>query len=62
MYRDRFIDASKILGGISIFVVTEGNSVTKAKEERFISALLMVSDNIKGISRKRNLVQLHISS
>ena len=30
--------------------------MTKEKKERFISTLLMEEGNIKGISRKRNLV------
>lgn len=55
-YKGRLIDASKRLGGISVFTVTEGNSNTKRKDERFISALLMEDGIIKGISRKRNLV------
>ena len=55
-HRERFMDVSKKLGGILVFTVTEGNSLTKEKKERFISTLLMEEGNIKGISRKRNLV------
>ena len=44
------------LGGLNLFIVTEGNSVTRSKDERFISALLLNDGEIEGISRKRNLV------
>jgi len=55
-FRKNIIDASKQLGGLALFTVTEGNSVTKSKDERFISALLLNDGKIVGISRKRNLV------
>jgi apolipoprotein N-acyltransferase len=55
-YRKNIIDASKQLGGLTLFIVTEGNSVTRSKDDRFISALLLNDGKIEGISRKRNLV------
>ncbi|HHX77650.1 MAG TPA: hypothetical protein GX697_04810, partial [Firmicutes bacterium] len=55
-FRKNFINASQKLGGLALFTVTEGNSVTKSKADRFISALLLNDGEIKGISRKRNLV------
>ncbi|MFY9320878.1 MAG: nitrilase-related carbon-nitrogen hydrolase [Bacillota bacterium] len=57
-FRNNIIDASKRLGDLTLFTVTEGNSVTKSKDERFISALLLNDGEIEGISRKRNLVPL----
>jgi apolipoprotein N-acyltransferase len=56
IYREKIIKASEQLGGLTLFTVTEGNSVTKSKDERFISALLLNDGEIIGISRKRNLV------
>jgi apolipoprotein N-acyltransferase len=55
-YRDDLITSAEKLGGTAVFVVTEGNSLTKSKEERFISALLIDNGEIKGLTRKRNLV------
>lgn len=55
-YRNYFADASRELGGLTLFIVTEGNSTTKSKDERFVSALLLDDGEIIGISRKRNLV------
>lgn len=55
-YRNNIADASRKSGGLTLFVVTEGNSVTKSKDERFVSALLLDDGGIIGISRKRNLV------
>lgn len=56
IYRKNLADASEKLGGITVLTYTEGNSVTKSKEERYISALLVEKGEIIGISRKRNLV------
>jgi apolipoprotein N-acyltransferase len=53
---ERITEASLQLGGLTLFTVTEGNSVTKSKDERFISAILLNDGKIIGISRKRNLV------
>lgn len=55
-YRQSIVGASRQLGGLTLFIVTEGNSVTRSKDERFISALLLNDGEIEGISRKRNLV------
>jgi apolipoprotein N-acyltransferase len=55
-HRANIIGAAKQLKGVTIFTLTEGNSITKSKEEMFLSSLLIENGEIKGISRKRNLV------
>ena len=55
-YRENLTQASNQLGGLSLYIVTEGNSVTISKDDRFISAILFNEGEIEGISRKRNLV------
>lgn len=55
-YREKMIGLAREKDALIVFVVTEGNSATKSKEERFITALLVSKDGIIGKSSKRNLV------
>jgi apolipoprotein N-acyltransferase len=55
-YREFISDAAEKTGGLTVLVLTEGNSETKSKDERYISAILADRDGIIGITRKRNLV------
>lgn len=56
IYRDNLMEVNEKTGGISVLTVTEGNSKTKSKDDRYFSALLIEDGEIIGISRKRNLV------
>jgi apolipoprotein N-acyltransferase len=53
---DRIIELSKEKDAYIAALVLEGNSITKKKEERFITSLLVSPEGIVGKSRKRNLV------
>jgi hypothetical protein len=56
IHREKLSQASRTLGGTSVFTVLEGNSLTKDKKDRYISALVITEGEIEGITRKRNLV------
>lgn len=61
-YRSMFTGISEKLDALAVFTVIEGSSITKAKQDRFLSALLVDEDGVKGITRKRNLVPFSESS
>ena len=57
-FRDEMAAFAKEKDALALFTVTEGNSVSKRKEERFIASLLVSNEGIAGITRKRNLVPI----
>jgi apolipoprotein N-acyltransferase len=55
-YREYVFETAEKTGGSVLLVFTEGNSETKSKQERYISAFFADENGILGITRKRNLV------
>lgn len=55
-YRDAFRKAASELEGLIVLCVTEGDSITKRKEDRYFSAVLLDGEQVYGLTAKRNLV------
>ncbi|MDW7657690.1 MAG: nitrilase-related carbon-nitrogen hydrolase [Bacillota bacterium] len=55
-YRDAFREAAHELEGLIVLCVTEGDSITKRKEDRYFSAVLLDDAQVYGLTAKRNLV------
>lgn len=60
--RAYIMDTAKKLDALVVCLVKEGSSLTKSKNDRFITALLVSEDSVIGKSRKRNLVPGNESS
>lgn len=55
-YRDAFREAASELEALIVLCVTEGDSITKRKEDRYFSAVLLDGEQVYGLTAKRNLV------